>query len=173
MPGEMTPEHALSEQNHASGTTQGALLQAMHEGSPVTTPSVPTVLRLPVPDGSSDGPSLPARGEAHREHAQRVGWSLARIAITREALPSEHRYTTVSPAQEQTTTPSAELALQPNAGEPLRKENATGLPDHLKAGIESLSGLSLDDVHLKSLKQIWMSAEKDDGNEKTVIFEKL
>jgi hypothetical protein len=29
-----------------------------------------------------------------------------------------------------------------------QQENRTGLPDHLKAGIETLSGLSLDDVHV-------------------------
>lgn len=37
--------------------------------------------------------------------------------------------------------------LQRNAtAEPARRTNTTGLPDHLKAGIESLSGYSMDDV---------------------------
>jgi hypothetical protein len=33
-------------------------------------------------------------------------------------------------------------------GSPVQKGNHTGLPDRLKAGIEDLSGLSLDDVHV-------------------------
>jgi hypothetical protein len=39
--------------------------------------------------------------------------------------------------------------VREDSSEPERQqENRTGLPDHLKAGIETLSGLSLDDVHI-------------------------
>lgn len=40
------------------------------------------------------------------------------------------------------------------------QENHTGLPDHLKAGVEALSGLSLDDVqvHYNSLKPVQLQA---------------
>lgn len=48
---------------------------------------------------------------------------------------------------------SKEMPIQRQAhedsGTPERQqENRTGLPDHLKTGIETLSGLSLDDVHV-------------------------
>ncbi len=39
-------------------------------------------------------------------------------------------------------------ALQGKFGEPVQKRNETGLPDHLKTGIEALSGYSLDDVRV-------------------------
>ncbi len=39
-------------------------------------------------------------------------------------------------------------ALQGKFGVPVQKRNETGLPDHLKAGIEALSGYSLDDVRV-------------------------
>ncbi len=39
-------------------------------------------------------------------------------------------------------------ALQGKFEEPVQKRNETGLPDHLKTGIEALSGYSLDDVRV-------------------------
>ncbi len=41
-----------------------------------------------------------------------------------------------------------EEPLQGKFEEPMQKRNETGLPDHLKAGIEALSGYSLDDVRV-------------------------
>ncbi len=38
--------------------------------------------------------------------------------------------------------------LQGKFEEPMQKQNETGLPDHLKAGIEALSGYSLDNVRV-------------------------
>ncbi len=38
--------------------------------------------------------------------------------------------------------------LQGKFEEPVQKRNETGLPDHLKTGIEALSGYSLDDVRV-------------------------
>ena len=41
-----------------------------------------------------------------------------------------------------------EDALQGKFEQPLQKKNETGMPDHLKAGIETLSGFSMDDVRV-------------------------
>ncbi len=38
--------------------------------------------------------------------------------------------------------------VQGNFTEPVQKKNETGLPDNLKAGIEGLSGFSMDDVRV-------------------------
>ncbi len=54
--------------------------------------------------------------------------------------------------------PKQDISLQASTGTPveqgaepaLPKENTTGLPDRLKEGVEKLSGLSLDDVHVHS-----------------------
>ena len=45
-------------------------------------------------------------------------------------------------------------------GDPGRQENRTGLPDNLKAGIENLSGMSMDDVkvHYNSAKPSQLNA---------------
>ena len=40
-------------------------------------------------------------------------------------------------------------ALQGKFDAPVQKKNETGMPDHLKAGIEDLSGFSMDDVHTR------------------------
>jgi hypothetical protein len=86
--------------------------------------------------------------QASQEYARQFGWSLERIAVTSEDLPPVQRYA-VNPLRERATTSSTEHVLQPKALEPsVRKENTTGLPDQLKAGIEHLSGLSLDHVHV-------------------------
>src|SRR4051812_16037693 len=50
---------------------------------------------------------------------------------------------------------------QPNSNNPLQlKENGTGLPDNLKAGVEALSGYSMDDVrvHYNSDKPAQLNA---------------
>lgn len=39
-------------------------------------------------------------------------------------------------------------ALQGKFDAPVQKKNETGMPDHLKAGIEDLSGFSMDDVRV-------------------------
>ena len=39
-------------------------------------------------------------------------------------------------------------ALQGKFEAPVQKKNETGMPDHLKAGIENLSGFSMDDVRV-------------------------
>jgi len=39
-------------------------------------------------------------------------------------------------------------ALQGKFGQPVQKKNETGMPDNLKAGIENLSGFSMDDVRV-------------------------
>jgi hypothetical protein len=51
-------------------------------------------------------------------------------------------------------------APQPRAAEPAPRRNETGLPDRLKAGVEALSGLSLDDarVHYGSSKPAQLQA---------------
>jgi hypothetical protein len=50
----------------------------------------------------------------------------------------------VEPAQ----TDSAEASLHPASAPVQRKPNGTGLPDQLKAGVESLSGFAMDDVRV-------------------------
>lgn len=39
-----------------------------------------------------------------------------------------------------------EAALQGRFEAPVQKKNETGMPDHLKVGVEELSGLAMDDV---------------------------
>lgn len=60
----------------------------------------------------------------------------------------------------QRKTISATEFLKPNATVQRKKENNTGLPDNLKNGVESLSGISLDDVsvHYNSDKPAQMKA---------------
>lgn len=41
-----------------------------------------------------------------------------------------------------------EEALQGKFEQPVQRKNETGMPDHLKAGIENLSGFSMDDVRV-------------------------
>lgn len=41
-----------------------------------------------------------------------------------------------------------EDTLQGKFGQPVQLKNETGMPDHLKAGIEDLSGFSMDDVRV-------------------------
>lgn len=41
-----------------------------------------------------------------------------------------------------------EETLQGRFESPVQKKNETGMPDHLKAGIENLSGFSMDDVRV-------------------------
>jgi hypothetical protein len=54
--------------------------------------------------------------------------------------------------------PGAQVRAQ--SSEPARIANQTGLPDRLKAGLETLSGLSMDDVHVhyNSAKPVQFSA---------------
>jgi hypothetical protein len=86
--------------------------------------------------------------QADLQQATRAGWSFENIATTREGLEPEHRYAVNSPEMQRSTAPS-EHVMQRKSGEPVvHKENTTGLPDNLKAGVESLSGLSLDDVQV-------------------------
>jgi hypothetical protein len=68
------------------------------------------------------------------------------------------------PEQEARSEP-AQLAAMPGDADPLpapvqRRPNATGLPDHLKAGVEQLSGLAMDDVrvHFNSPKPATVQA---------------
>lgn len=71
-------------------------------------------------------------------------------------------------SQESTTWPARDGAIQrkvasPNAGNSaprMYQENRTGLPDNLKAGIERLSGLAMDDVrvHYNSAKPAQLQA---------------
>ncbi len=146
----METTHQLASPTIDDGTPdakQGPQLQTAHGGSPVTMPSAsaPVVQRIPVHSGTSDSPSLLANLQ---EHTRRFGWSFEHIAITRDDLEPAHRYAG-SPSRAQEPSSPPEHVFQPKSVEPpARKENTTGLPDHLKAGVESLSGLSLDDVHV-------------------------
>ena len=76
------------------------------------------------------------------------GWSFAHITTTRHALePVFQRATEASRMPEQPSSPEA--VDQQKLAEALpSRENHTGLPNHLKEGIEALSGLSLEDVRV-------------------------
>ncbi|MCA2997720.1 MAG: hypothetical protein ING75_03870, partial [Rhodocyclaceae bacterium] len=54
----------------------------------------------------------------------------------------------------------AQLKSQASSAPPARPPNTTGLPDNLKHGIESLSGMNMDNVnvHLNSSKPAQLNA---------------
>jgi hypothetical protein len=78
-----------------------------------------------------------------------------RLAIPREATPAPAMPAPAAPAATATPSPVGDvLRLQATAGNQAtvgllqRKANSTGMPDTLKAGIEQLSGMSMDDVRV-------------------------
>jgi hypothetical protein len=125
---------ALAEQDQPMQTARGT--------APLATSSASALQFVSV----SAGDPVPLPPPVNRQVApKRSGWSLESIAITRDHL---------SPVQRKVASRTPEPASQPEVlqQQPVEsvttKENTTGLPDHLKSGIESLSGLSLDDVHV-------------------------
>lgn len=127
---------AFAEQDQSVQAARGTALLATSSASILQRVSV-----------SAGDPVLPPPFVNRQAGIKRSGWSLERIAMTRGHLSPVQRYaTSASRASEpavQTEVPQRE-PVEPATP----KENTTGLPDHLKAGIESLSGLSLDDVYV-------------------------
>src|SRR5487761_234428 len=88
---------------------------------------------------------------ARPEQPPRMGHRLANIAIARPTALSD------SPLMPKLTEGPVQNEFRERASSPVtdisqrlqnKHENATGLPDELKTGIEHLSGLSLDDVRV-------------------------
>jgi len=87
-----------------------------------------------------------------RASAARLGHSFGAIGVTAARPPAIQRKLTVgAPGDkyEDEADKGASDAIQRQtmrAESEAQQENQTGLPDHLKAGIETLSGIALDDV---------------------------
>lgn len=137
--------------------------------SSIARPAHPIAL---VPSPSLQPPSLDK--EAQLEHTDPFNHSLDRIPLfppnqtvvphvharqqanyVMQQQPSSHvpmNSITTKSAQAEKWTPSnrslAHIPLFPNPATLPPKKNYTGLPDRLKTGIEHLSGLPLDDVHV-------------------------
>jgi hypothetical protein len=92
---------------------------------------------------------LPFAGDPqmYLERVGRSGWSFEHVAVTREGLEPTQRYATGG-AGTQVSLSQGDDMQQKSVEITQYKENNTGLPDHLKAGVENLSGLSLDDVRV-------------------------
>ena len=92
------------------------------------------------------------------EARKRVKDQLYIIDETFRAEPAKFQYTRLSNGKlvkietlENISNPKEEdedEALQGKFEAPVQKKNETGMPDHLKAGIEDLSGFSMDDVRV-------------------------
>lgn len=134
-----TPEIAES-----SRIEQGISLPVAQEDSSIAPPSVSAVQHPPASSGTSDHrQTLSGAVETQQGHSKRFGWSLEQIA-----MEPENRYA-VNPIQRLEAIAFPSQRLPPKAAEPsTRKENSTGLPQKLKARIESLSGLPLDTVNV-------------------------
>jgi hypothetical protein len=78
----------------------------------------------------------------------------------RQASASKSTITNAENVGEQSTKLPAVPALQEQAVTVQKKENRTGLPDNLKAGVETLSGVSMDDtkVHYNSPRPAQLNA---------------
>lgn len=123
---------ALAEQDQSMPTACGT--------APLATSSASPLQRRAAAD-----PVPPLPPVNRQVGTKRTGWSIERMAITRDQLPPAQRYATSVPEMPD-PAPQTEVIQRVESVTP--KENTTGLPDHLKAGIEGLSGLSLDDVHV-------------------------
>ncbi len=111
--------------------------------------------------------------EAQSDHTSPVGYSIATLPLFPPMAPSSEQSEPVQrslafrrgntnaiplseglPLQREMSAKDASVREISQGAEPLQretesiqnKENTTGLPDRLKAGIETLSGLSMDDV---------------------------
>jgi hypothetical protein len=130
----------------------------------------------PVP--SSAPVSAPHHAQASLEHARRFGHSLERLSLfppVHHAAPQVHedQQTGHTEQQNRSVQNVSQASMESRSAQPVQaekrphlgwniahvplfpdpatlplKKNTTGLPDSLKVGVESLSGLSLDDVHV-------------------------
>jgi len=90
---------------------------------------------------------------AEEEPLQMKAFQLKTGTVQKEGLP-EDELLQKKPFQLKTNiiqkaaAPEEELPVQGKFESIQKKENKTGLPDNLKSGVESLSGLSMDDVNV-------------------------
>ena len=132
-----------------------------------TSSSVEQSAQILQPSGSIEPPKAapvseqtsPVDWRAEVEHATRFGHSIARLAIHNPTAPHQETFAqeASAPTGQNATMDNQASTLQ-RKGEavvadadsdvPARQENHTGLPDGLKAGVETLSGLSLNDVQV-------------------------
>lgn len=155
--------------------------------SPTTFPSLAQPSRpfvaVPAP-ASEQEPRVP---EAQLDHTGPVGYSIATLPLFPPMTPSSERSAPVQrslapdkgnthaiplsgafPLQQKRSAKDSSVEGISQEGEPLpgnpeliqNKESSTGLPDTLKAGIETLSGISMDDVqvHYNSTKPAHVQA---------------
>jgi hypothetical protein len=137
--------------------------------------------KLNVIQKASPEEELPAQGKFNNP----IQLKAAQLASTEEELPAQGKFDVVSqlktaqlaspeeelPAQgkfennlqlkaAQLASPEEELPAQGKLIQREQKPNNTGMPDHLKSGVESLSGLSMDHVkvHYGSEKPAQLNA---------------
>jgi len=131
-------EESLAEPEQSIPTARESTVPAYSSAS--------ALQRMPT---SASNPDTPKPPPVNRQTGtKRTGWSIEHMAITHNPLPPAQRTTVNDAPTTQETSPQTEVLQQQPAESATPRENTTGLPNHLKAGIESLSGLSLDDVHV-------------------------
>jgi hypothetical protein len=116
--------------------------------APQVRPSTPAPSPSPV--------TTPHNEQASLEHAHRFREGIEQMSIypsEQNAAPHVHRGQQTADAIQRKRSLMKQMMQQQGRNEIQephhpRKKNMTGLPDTLKAGVESLSGLSLDDVHV-------------------------
>jgi hypothetical protein len=120
--------------------------QPTAHGDAALTPTSPSALqRMKVPTSKPIASPPPTNRQSG---TKRSGWSIERMAITYNYPPPAQLTAANDAPTTQESSPQTEVLQQQPAESALPRENTTGLPDNLKTGIESLSGLSLDDVHV-------------------------
>jgi len=127
---------------------KSGLLQHQRLKSPSTAPSTFTPQTRPsTPITSSSPTPTPLDEQASLEHARRFRASIEHMSIfPREQRPPTHPIQRKRPLTKQRMQQQDRSEIQEEHVS--REKNQTGLPDTLKVSIESLSGLSLDDVHV-------------------------
>lgn len=87
-----------------------------------------------------DASSANAVQAAKHEDSQRLG------APPEQSLARQRQYEIANSGPRMERERALAASIQRKAGDPAAMPNRTGLPDHLKTGIESLSGVSMDEV---------------------------
>jgi hypothetical protein len=157
---------AISVDSYRRPIIQRQETTAEEEDAPELKPGPAAIQRQEIPEEEEEelqlkpGPAAIQRQEIPEEEEEELQMMRApaeQVALQRQELPEEKEELMMTRDDQRVgpqggpVAPDVEAAIQRATGgaaSEVRQENRTGLPDELKAGIEHLSGLSLDHVRV-------------------------